>query len=191
MRHLSTDHFSLRLTSPFISLMLLLLCRPIPNWPEKQKRRDYFPDLILLKRIVLHLSTVFCLTAFVCQLAFVRAQQEPRQRYMEGETRKAQRCQMLTCQREETKEGARGLRAARAPPCSSPHLSLPYCSHLHDRYIGGSFKAGGSELIVTSRTPENSKINFKKSHLLMENMQHTSLSVTKRTCHTLWVVVVL
>lgn len=40
-------------------------------------------DLLLLKRIVLHLSTMFCLTGFVCQLAFVRTRKKPIERMKE------------------------------------------------------------------------------------------------------------
>lgn len=66
-----TNHFPFRLTSLSITLMLKFHWHPIQNWPKKQKSADYFPDLLLLKRIVLHLSMAFCLTGYVCQLPFV------------------------------------------------------------------------------------------------------------------------
>lgn len=56
---------SYSLVSVSITLILYLPRQLIQNWPEKQKS---FPALLLLKRIVLHLSMAFCLTGYVCQL---------------------------------------------------------------------------------------------------------------------------
>lgn len=139
-----TNHFSLRLTSLSITLMLQFRWHPIQNWPEKQKSTDYFPDLLLLKWIVLHLSMAFCLTGYVCQLAFVRARKKKKKKNQERERRrKASLCQMLTCHWEETKERARGFRAAKSPLLCLHLIFLHYSVHLHGRYISsGASKLG-------------------------------------------------
>lgn len=97
-----TNHFSLRLTSLSITLMLQFRWHPIQNWPEKQKSTDYFPDLLLLKWIVLHLSMAFCLTGYVCQLAFVRAR-EKKKKTKRGKGRgklRSARCSLATEKRQ-------------------------------------------------------------------------------------------
>lgn len=124
--------FFLRLTPLSITLMLLLRWHSIQIWPEKHKRRDYFPDLVLLKRIVLHLSMVFCLTGFVCQLAFVRAQQKPRKRKKEKYGRGGRGSLALPDahlpQRRDKRKSQRVQGTEIIPPFSSPHLSSLFCS---------------------------------------------------------------
>lgn len=123
----STNNFSLQLTPLSITVMLLLCWHPTQNWPEKQKRRDYFPDLLLLKRIVLHLSVVFCLTGFVCQLAFVRARQKPRERKKEKCGRRDRESLALPDAhlplRRDKRKSQRVQGNKIIPPFSSPHLS--------------------------------------------------------------------
>lgn len=81
--------------------------------------------------MVSHLSTMFCLTGFVCQLAFVRTRKKPIERMKEiwkgrpGE---------LTCHQEETKERARGFTAAESFLLSIPLIFLCSPSHLHGRW---------------------------------------------------------
>lgn len=72
-------------------------------------------DLLLLKRMVSHLSTMFCLTGFVCQLAFVRTRKKPIERMKEiwkgrpGELWAA-RCSLATKKRQKNEpEGSQQL----------------------------------------------------------------------------------
>lgn len=129
-----TNHFPFRLTSLSITLMLKFHWHPIQNWPKRQKSADYFPDLLLIKRIVLHLSMAFCLTGYVCQLPFVSARKKNQDRKRK---RKAYICQMLSCHWEETKERrARGFRAAKSSLLTSLSCSLAW-----QMYIVRSFKS--------------------------------------------------
>ena len=127
-----TYHSSLRLTSLSITLMLLLRWHPIRNCPEKQKRTDYFTDMLLLKRIVLHLSMVFCLTGFVCQLAFVRARQKPsegkEEKYGGETTTLSSLPDAHLPPRRDKRKSQRVHTSEIIFPHSSPHISSVSCS---------------------------------------------------------------
>lgn len=80
-----------------------------------------------------------CLPACLCQ-----SQEKKKKKNQERERRrKASLCQMLTCHWEETKERARGFRAAKSPLLCLHLIFLHYSVHLHGRYISsGASKLG-------------------------------------------------
>lgn len=134
------------LTSLSITL-LPLRWHSIQNWPERQKRTDYFTDMLLLKRIVLHLSMVFCLTGFVCQLAFVRARQKPREGEEEkygGETTTLSSLPDAHLPPRRDKRKSQRVHSSEIIcPHSSPHISSISCSPAWQIYSREPQRDGG------------------------------------------------
>lgn len=126
--------------------------------------------MLLLKRIVLHLSMAFCLTGYVCQLAFVRAREKKKTREGKEEESFALPDAHLPLRRDKRKsQRVQGRKIN--PPLSSPHLPSLYCSLAWQIYIVRSFKAGvkrtycGFQILRLPGEQLNEQ-NPKKSHLL-------------------------
>ena len=116
--------------------------------------------MLLLKRIVLHLSMVFCLTGFVCQPAFVRARQKPREGEEEKYGGETTTLSSLPDARLPPRRDKRKSQRVHSSEIIFPHSSpifLRYLVHLHGRYTVVSLReVGESGLTVASSSLGNS-----------------------------------